>query len=56
MLHRELLRVPYIVVVVVVVVVDELNHVLDLGLLHVEEVVETLLRKPSKTVVIITGR
>jgi cob(I)yrinic acid a,c-diamide adenosyltransferase (EC 2.5.1.17) len=39
-----------------VVVLDELNPVLDLGLLPVEEVVSTLKQKPEAMEVIITGR
>jgi cob(I)alamin adenosyltransferase len=39
-----------------VVVMDELNPVLDLGLLPVEEVVSTLKRKPEHMEVIATGR
>ncbi len=39
-----------------VVVLDELNPVLDLGLLDVAEVVSTLKRKPEAMEVIITGR
>ncbi|MGA1263557.1 MAG: cob(I)yrinic acid a,c-diamide adenosyltransferase [Prochlorothrix sp.] len=39
-----------------VVVLDELNPVLDLGLLPVEEVVSTLRRKPDQLEVIATGR
>ncbi|MFS8866866.1 cob(I)yrinic acid a,c-diamide adenosyltransferase [Synechococcus sp. H65.1] len=39
-----------------VVVLDELNPVLDLGLLPVEEVVSTLKQKPEEIEVIITGR
>ncbi|MEN9226827.1 MAG: cob(I)yrinic acid a,c-diamide adenosyltransferase [Thermostichus sp. HHBFW_bins_43] len=39
-----------------VVVLDELNPVLDLGLLPVEEVVSTLRQKPEPMEVIITGR
>lgn len=39
-----------------VVVLDELNPVLDLGLLPVEEVVNTLKRKPDHMEVIATGR
>ncbi len=39
-----------------VVVLDELNPVLDLGLLPVEEVVSTLKQKPEEMEVIITGR
>ncbi|GAB4214563.1 MAG: cob(I)yrinic acid a,c-diamide adenosyltransferase [Synechococcales cyanobacterium] len=39
-----------------VVVLDELNPVLDLGLLPVEEVVATLRQKPNPMEVIITGR
>ncbi|MGA1601765.1 MAG: cob(I)yrinic acid a,c-diamide adenosyltransferase [Prochlorothrix sp.] len=39
-----------------VVVLDELNPVLDLGLLPVEEVVATLRRKPDHLEVIATGR
>ncbi len=39
-----------------VVVLDELNPVLDLGLLDVDEVVSTLLRKPDHMEIIVTGR
>jgi len=39
-----------------VVVLDELNPVLDLGLLPVDEVVQTLKRKPEHLEVIVTGR
>ncbi|NES94125.1 MAG: cob(I)yrinic acid a,c-diamide adenosyltransferase [Desertifilum sp. SIO1I2] len=39
-----------------VVVLDELNPVLDLGLLEVEEVVKTLRRKPEHLEIIATGR
>ncbi|MEY3751142.1 MAG: hypothetical protein RLZZ186_1561, partial [Cyanobacteriota bacterium] len=39
-----------------VVVLDELNPVLDLGLLDVEEVVRTLAAKPAGMEVIVTGR
>ncbi len=39
-----------------VVVLDELNPVLDLGLLPVEEVVKTLKRKPDELEIIATGR
>jgi cob(I)alamin adenosyltransferase len=39
-----------------VVVLDEINPVLDLGLLSVEEVVKTLRRKPDHMEVIATGR
>lgn len=39
-----------------VVVLDELNPVLDLGLLPVEEVVKTLKRKPEELEIIATGR
>ena len=39
-----------------VVVLDELNPVLDLGLLPVDEVVSTLKQKPEEMEVIITGR
>lgn len=39
-----------------VVVLDELNPVLDLGLLSVEDVVKTLKRKPEDLEVIVTGR
>src|ERR671932_324498 len=39
-----------------VVVLDELNPVLDLGLLPVDEVVSTLKRKPEHMEVIATGR
>ena len=39
-----------------VVVLDELNPVLDLGLLPVEEVVSTLRRKPEYLEIIATGR
>ena len=35
---------------------DELNQTVDLELLPVEPIVQTLLRKPSETEVIITGR
>ncbi len=38
-----------------VVVLDELNPVLDLGLLPVEEVVQTLKRKPEELEIIATG-
>lgn len=38
------------------VVLDELNPVLDLGLLPVDEVVSTLKQKPEEMEVIITGR
>ncbi len=38
------------------VILDELNPTVDLELLPVEPIVETLLRKPSETEVIITGR
>jgi cob(I)alamin adenosyltransferase len=39
-----------------VVVMDELNPVLDLGLLPVDEVVSTLKRKPEHMEIIVTGR
>jgi cob(I)alamin adenosyltransferase len=39
-----------------VVVMDELNPVLDLGLLPVDEVVKTLMLKPDHMEVIVTGR
>jgi cob(I)alamin adenosyltransferase len=39
-----------------VVVMDELNPVLDLGLLPVDEVVATLKRKPEHMEIIVTGR
>jgi cob(I)alamin adenosyltransferase len=39
-----------------VVVLDELNPVLDLGLLDIEEVVRTLAAKPAGMEVIVTGR
>ena len=39
-----------------VVVLDELNPVLDLGLLPVDEVVKTLKRKPEYLEIIVTGR
>jgi cob(I)alamin adenosyltransferase len=39
-----------------VVVLDELNPVLDLGLLDVDEVVSTLQRKPDHMEIIVTGR
>lgn len=39
-----------------VVVLDELNPVLDLGLLSVEEVVRTLRQKPEQLEIIATGR
>ncbi len=39
-----------------VVVMDELNPVLDLGLLPVDDVVKTLKRKPEHMEVIVTGR
>lgn len=39
-----------------VVVLDELNPVLDLGLLPVDEVVQTLKRKPEDLEIIATGR
>jgi cob(I)alamin adenosyltransferase len=39
-----------------VVVLDELNPVLDLGLLPVDEVVQTLKRKPEELEIIATGR
>jgi cob(I)alamin adenosyltransferase len=39
-----------------VVVMDELNPVLDLGLLPIAEVVSTLRRKPDQMEVIVTGR
>lgn len=39
-----------------VVVLDELNPVLDLGLLPVEEVIQTLKMKPEPLEVIVTGR
>ncbi len=38
------------------VILDELNPTVDLELLPIEPIVETLLRKPSETEVIITGR
>ncbi len=38
------------------VILDELNPTVDLELLPVEPIVETLLRKPAETEVIITGR
>ncbi len=38
------------------VILDELNPTVDLELLPVETIVETLLRKPAETEVIITGR
>ncbi len=38
------------------VILDELNPTIDLELLPVEPIVQTLLRKPSETEVIITGR
>ena len=38
------------------VILDELNPTVDLELLPVEPIVQTLLRKPSETEVIITGR
>ncbi|KGG14663.1 Cob(I)alamin adenosyltransferase [Prochlorococcus sp. MIT 0602] len=38
------------------VILDELNPTVDLELLPVEPIVETLIRKPSETEVIITGR
>lgn len=39
-----------------VVVMDELNPVLDLGLLSIEDVVSTLKRKPEQMEIIATGR
>ncbi|MBW4574645.1 MAG: cob(I)yrinic acid a,c-diamide adenosyltransferase [Aphanothece sp. CMT-3BRIN-NPC111] len=39
-----------------VVVLDELNPILDLGLLPVEEVIKTLKNKPEDLEVIVTGR
>jgi cob(I)alamin adenosyltransferase len=39
-----------------VVVMDELNPVLDLGLLDLEDVISTLKRKPAHMEVIVTGR
>jgi cob(I)alamin adenosyltransferase len=39
-----------------VVVLDELNPVLDLGLLPVEEVIQTLKNKPDPVEIIVTGR
>jgi cob(I)alamin adenosyltransferase len=39
-----------------VVVMDELNPVLDLGLLDLEDVISTLKRKPGHMEVIVTGR
>ncbi len=39
-----------------VVVLDELNPVLDLGLLSTEEVVKTLIKKPEGMEIIVTGR
>lgn len=39
-----------------VIVLDELNPVLDLGLLPLEEVIKTLKHKPSSLEVIVTGR
>lgn len=39
-----------------VVVMDELNPVLDLGLLPIDEVVSTLKRKPEHMEIIVTGR
>jgi cob(I)alamin adenosyltransferase len=39
-----------------VVVLDELNPVLDLGLLPVEEVVKTLIARPNDMEIIVTGR
>ena len=39
-----------------VVVLDELNPVLDLGMLNVEEVVDTLQNRPDGLEIIITGR
>jgi cob(I)alamin adenosyltransferase len=39
-----------------VVVMDELNQVLDLGLLDLEDVISTLKRKPGHMEVIVTGR
>ncbi|MEC4983568.1 MAG: cob(I)yrinic acid a,c-diamide adenosyltransferase [Oscillatoria sp. PMC 1068.18] len=39
-----------------VVVLDELNPVLDLGLLSVDEVINTLKNKPEELEVIVTGR
>ena len=38
------------------IILDELNPTVDLELLPVEPIVQTLLRKPSETEVIITGR
>ena len=38
------------------VILDELNPTVDLELIPEEPIVETLLRKPSETEVIITGR
>tara|TARA_Y100001968_G_scaffold333918_1_gene401076 strand:- start:1767 stop:2972 length:1206 start_codon:yes stop_codon:yes gene_type:complete len=38
------------------VILDELNPTIDLELLPVEPIIQTLLRKPSETEVIITGR
>ena len=38
------------------VILDELNPTVDLELLPVEPIVQTLLRKPAETEVIITGR
>ncbi len=39
-----------------VVVLDELNPVLDLGLLDVQEVVRTLMKRPAGMEIIVTGR
>ena len=39
-----------------VVVLDELNPVLDLGMLHINEVVDTLQNRPDGLEIIITGR
>ena len=39
-----------------VVVLDELNPVLDLGLLPVEEVIQTLTARPNGMEIIVTGR
>ena len=38
------------------VILDEINPTVDLELLPVEPIVQTLLRKPSETEVILTGR
>ncbi|MFZ9752710.1 MAG: cob(I)yrinic acid a,c-diamide adenosyltransferase, partial [Cyanobium sp.] len=38
------------------VILDEINPTVDLELLPVEPIVQTLLRKPAETEVIITGR